>query len=132
MDEAPIEIPRGAAAESSRVDVWLWAVRLFPTRSKSAASCRAGHVRVNGERAKPATLVKPGDGVEVRGLDRPRIVVVTHALIRRVGAPIARASYEDHSPPPPPKDVLLVPRRLPGAGRPTKKERREITRLRGY
>ena len=78
MDEAPIEIPRGAAAESSRVDVWLWAVRLFPTRSKSAASCRAGHVRVNGERAKPATVVKPGDGVEVRGLDRPRIVVVTH------------------------------------------------------
>ena len=127
-----VTIPRGAVADTSRVDVWLWAVRIFPTRSKSAAACRAGHVRVNGERAKSATSVKPGDGVEVRGLDRPRILIVREALIKRVGAPIARVSYEDHSPPPPPKDVLLVPKRLPGSGRPTKKERRDITRLRGY
>ena len=129
---APVEIPRGASAATSRVDVWLWAVRIFASRSKSAAACRAGHVRVNGERAKPAGTVKPVDGVEVRGLDRPRILIVKEPLIRRVGAPIARASYEDHSPPPPPKDVLLVPKRLPGSGRPTKKERREITKLRGY
>jgi len=46
---------------ATRVDRWIWAVRLFRTRSLAAAACRAGHVRVNGDRAKPATMVKIGD-----------------------------------------------------------------------
>ncbi|HZK06044.1 MAG TPA: RNA-binding S4 domain-containing protein [Actinomycetaceae bacterium] len=117
---------------STRVDLWLWSVRLFKSRSLATGACKAGHVRVNGERAKPAQSVKPGDGIEVRGGDRPRIVIVERILTRRVGAPIAQAAYQDHSPPPLPRDILLVPRRERGAGRPTKKERREIERLRGY
>lgn len=117
---------------SVRLDQWLWAVRFFKSRSQAAAACKAGHVRVNGERAKPASLVTEGDGVEVRGGVRPRIVVVRQLLIRRVGAPLAAAAYDDHSPPPPPAGVFSVPYRERGAGRPTKRERRDITRLRGY
>lgn len=115
-----------------RVDQWLWAVRLFKSRSLAASACKAGHVRVNGERAKPAQTVSIGDGVEVRGGPRTRVVIVRQELVRRVGAPLAQAAYEDHSPPPPPPGVFEVPVRERGAGRPTKRERREITRLRGY
>lgn len=115
-----------------RVDLWLWAVRLFKSRSLASAACRSGHVRVNGERVKASHNVKPGDGVEVRGGERPRVVKVERILTRRVAAPIAQQAYQDHSPPPLPRDILLVPRRERGAGRPTKKERREIEKLRGY
>lgn len=115
-----------------RLDVWLWAARMFRTRSQATTACRAGHVRINGERAKPAQDVKIGDGVEIRGGDRPRILIVRRLLARRFGAPVAQTLYEDHSPPPPPRDVLIVPRRARGAGRPTKKERRDLEKLRGY
>ena len=115
-----------------RVDAWTWAVRLFPTRSAAAASCRAGHVRVNGERAKPATQVVPGDEVQVRGGARERLVVVQRLLVKRVSAEVAQASYLDRSPVPPPRSqVALAGQRDRGAGRPTKRERREIERLRG-
>lgn len=115
-----------------RLDIWLWSVRLFKTRSAASTAIKGGHVRLNGERPKPAAAVKVGDGIEVRGGPRPRIVVVKRILVRRVGAPIAATAYEDNSPPPLPRDILLVPRRPKGSGRPTKKERREIERLRGY
>ncbi len=118
-------------AGSVRVDAWVWAVRLFKTRSQATAACRAGHVRVNGERAKPAQPVRVGDSVEVRG-DRVRVVEVAGLLAKRVGAPEAQAAYVDHSPPPPPREMASpFGRRERGAGRPTKKERRPIDRLRG-
>lgn len=115
-----------------RVDIWLWAVRQFKSRSLAAAACKAGHVRVNGERAKPATTLTVGDEVQVRGGERERILEVRELLVRRVGAPLAAAAVIDRSPPPPPRGVFEVPRRQRGAGRPTKRERREITDLRGY
>ena len=117
----------------ARVDAWVWAVRLFPTRSQAAAACRAGHVRVNGERAKPATLVVPGDEVHVRGGDvRERLVVVQRLVVKRVGADVAVACYLDHSPPPVPRErAPFVALRDRGAGRPTKRERRLTDRLRG-
>ncbi|WP_136520562.1 RNA-binding S4 domain-containing protein [Cellulomonas telluris] len=115
-----------------RVDAWTWAVRLFPTRSAAGAACRAGHVRVNGERAKPATQVVPGDEVVVRGGARERKVVVERLLVKRVSAEVARASYLDRSPAPVPREQVAVAGvRDRGAGRPTKRERREIDRLRG-
>jgi len=120
------------ATAGVRVDVWLWAVRLTKSRSVAAAACKAGHVRVNGERAKPATLIAVGDEVVLRGGPRERIVEVRELLVRRVGAPLAAAAILDRSPPPPPPGVFDVPRRERGAGRPTKRERRDITRLRGY
>ena len=117
----------------ARVDAWTWAVRLFPTRSQAAAAVRAGHVRVNGERAKPATLVVPGDEVHVRGGDaRERIVVVQRLIVKRVGADVAVACYLDHSPPPVPREQIpMLGIRDRGAGRPTKRDRRIIDRLRG-
>ncbi|MEU4684976.1 RNA-binding S4 domain-containing protein [Streptomyces xinghaiensis] len=115
-----------------RVDSWIWSVRLTKTRSMAASACRAGHVRVNGERVKPAHSVKAGDEVRLRVAGRERIVVVKHLMRKRVGAPVAAEAYVDNSPPPPPREELVVaPRRDRGAGRPTKRERRETERLRG-
>lgn len=115
-----------------RVDAWLWAVRLLKTRSKAAAACRGGHVKVNGATAKPAQLIAPGDEVRLWANHREHIVEVRRTIAKRVGAPVARTCYLDRSPAPPPREVLAaVPVRDRGAGRPTKKERRELDRLRG-
>lgn len=119
-------------ATAVRVDAWVWAVRLFKSRSQATAACRAGHVRVNGERAKPATSVKVGDTVVVRGGERTRVVEVRRLLVKRVGAAPAAEAVVDHSPPPPPREMAgPAGTRDRGAGRPTKRERREIDRLRG-
>lgn len=117
---------------SARADAWVWAVRLTKTRSAATAACRAGHIRVNGERAKPATTVRVGDRVEVRLHDQVRIVEVRQLLVKRVGAPVAQAAYIDHSPPPPPRErVAPAGVRDRGTGRPTKRERRQLDKLRG-
>ncbi|WP_042393022.1 RNA-binding S4 domain-containing protein [Streptacidiphilus carbonis] len=114
-----------------RVDSWIWSVRLTRTRSLAAAACKAGHVRVNGERAKPAQTVRPGDEVRVResgGYER--IVTVAKVVRKRVGAPVAAECYVDASPPRPPREeVVLVAVRDRGTGRPTKRDRRELERL---
>ncbi|WP_042367413.1 RNA-binding S4 domain-containing protein [Streptacidiphilus neutrinimicus] len=115
-----------------RVDAWIWSVRLAKTRSAAGTACRAGHVRVNGERAKPAQLVRPGDEVRVRQEGRERIVIVQKTVAKRVGAPVAAECLIDNSPPPPPRELLAVPVRDRGAGRPTKRDRRDIERLRGF
>jgi ribosome-associated heat shock protein Hsp15 len=117
---------------SARVDAWLWAVRLFKSRSQATAAVKAGHVRVNGERAKPATAVKIGDRVIVRGGPQERILVVTKLLVKRVSAPMAAEAVDDQSPPPPPRELAIpLAQRERGAGRPTKRERRDLDRLRG-
>lgn len=105
---------------------------MFKTRSAATAACRAGHVRVTGERAKAAQIVRPGDEVRVRISGFDRILVVVQPLAKRVAAPVAATAYLDTSPPlPTPEEVALAPRRDRGAGRPTKRERREIDKLRG-
>ncbi|MEW1911433.1 RNA-binding S4 domain-containing protein [Kitasatospora sp. NPDC085895] len=115
-----------------RVDSWIWSVRLLKTRSMASAACRAGHVRVNEERAKPAQTVKPGDEVRLRYDGRERVVVVSRLIRKRVGAEIAAQCYVDHSPPPPPREFAApTALRDRGTGRPTKRDRREIERLRG-
>lgn len=114
--------------DSIRVDKWLWAVRLCKTRTDAAEACRGGHVRVNGRSAKPSTQVRVGDRVEARFHRRERIAEVTRVIAKRVGAPVAAECYVDHSPPPPETPDILVGRRDPGAGRPTKRERRQIER----
>ncbi|OEJ97592.1 RNA-binding S4 domain-containing protein [Streptomyces thermolilacinus] len=117
---------------TARVDSWIWAVRLTKTRSQAATACRAGHVRVNGERAKPAQAVKPGDEVRVFHAGRERVVEVKRVLTKRVGAPVAVEAYTDKTPPAPPREhVALAGVRNRGAGRPTKRERRELDQLRG-
>lgn len=120
------------SADTARVDAWLWAVRIYKTRSAATSACRAGHVRVNGGRAKAAQPVRIGDQLRVRIAGFDRILVVRQTISKRVGAPLAAAAMEDLTPPPPsPETVALVPRRDRGAGRPTKRERRDIDKLHG-
>ena len=119
--------------DSIRADKWLWAARVFKTRSLATRACDGGKVDINAEAAKPAKLVRAGDRVEVtlpRG--RRRILKVTAIGDRRGSAEIARALYEDLTPPEPPRlRQAPPPFRAPGTGRPTKRERRNIERLRG-
>lgn len=117
--------------EATRVDRWLWAVRLYKTRSLATDACRAGHVRVNGAPAKPATTIRPGDRVDARVHGRDRVLEVVTPIDKRVGAPIAAECVIDRSPPPPPRD-LAAPAfvRDPASGRPTKRDRRQLDRFR--
>lgn len=115
-----------------RVDAWIWSVRLTKTRSIAAAACKAGHVRVNGERVKPAHSLRVGDEVRVFHDGRERIVKVAKLIMKRVGAPVAAECYVDNSPPPPPREVAAaVGIRDRGTGRPTKRDRRILDQLRG-
>ena len=115
---------------ADRLDSWIWAVRLVKTRSAATAMCRAGHVRVNGERAKAAQSLKIGDEIRLRTGDEGRIVVVRQILAKRVGAPQAAVAYDDLTPAPLPREErVVVAARDRGAGRPTKRDRRKIDEL---
>jgi ribosome-associated heat shock protein Hsp15 len=87
--------------DTTRVDRWVWAIRLYKTRSDATDACRGGHVKVNGKSAKPAAPV-------------------------RVGAAVAATCFIDHTPPPAPVDRTKVAERERGAGRPTKRDRRRL------
>ena len=123
-----------ASLDSIRVDKWLWAARVFKTRSQASVACDGGKVDVNDEAAKPARRVRAGDLITVslpRG--RRRILKIAGLGERRGSAEAARVLFEDLTPPEPPRRrQALPPRREPGSGRPTKRERRDIERLRGY
>jgi ribosome-associated heat shock protein Hsp15 len=118
------------AVESTRVDRWLWAVRLTKTRPDAAAACRGGHVRVNDRPAKPATTVVAGDEVRARVGDTTKILEVVRVIQKRVGAVDAATCFIDRTPPPPPEASAPVARRDRGAGRPTKRERRVLDEFR--
>lgn len=127
----------GGGAGSVRVDAWCWAVRLYKSRSQATAGAKAGHIRINGVRAKASQPVKVGDEVRVTvtfpGGAREHVLIVKQLLVKRVGAPLAALAYEDRTPALPPKEQRAAPvfARERGAGRPTKRERRELDRLRG-
>jgi ribosome-associated heat shock protein Hsp15 len=119
--------------DATRVDKWLWAVRAYPTRSASTDACQGGHARVNGRPAKPATLVRVGDRVTVKLPTYERELEVVVVIDKRVGATAAAECIVDHSPPRPPRDAAID---LPpfvrdrAAGRPTKRDRRQLDRFR--
>ncbi len=119
----------------ARLDSWLWAVRVYKTRSAATAGVKGGHVRVNGLPAKPASEVHAGDEIRVRrDSDERSVEVVDASLVKRVGASVAQTAYVDHTPakpPPIPEMAGRVAVRDRGAGRPTKKERRALDRFRG-
>ncbi|WP_416444023.1 RNA-binding S4 domain-containing protein [Leucobacter sp. HNU] len=118
--------------ESVRIDSWIWAVRLAKTRSQATAACRAGHVRVNDEPAKAAQKVSVGDVVRVRLHGFEKIYRVVGLALRRGSAAEAALLFEDLTPPAPPRvERPAAVIRDRGAGRPTKRDRREIDRLRG-
>jgi ribosome-associated heat shock protein Hsp15 len=119
--------------DRQRVDKWLWHARVVRTRSAAAALAGSGHVRINGARIDAASRpVRPGDVITI-ALDRNvRILKVVDSAERRGPAESARILYEDLTPidrPPPEPEIAGRPA---GAGRPTKRERRQTDRLRAY
>ena len=123
-----------ASAPEVRLDKWLWAVRLFKTRGLATEACAAGHVRVNGQRAKPGRTVHPGEIIEAQVGEIRRTVKVLSALARRVGAKALAPYVEDLTPAEElskPRDASIEPlfHRPKGTGRPTKRERRLLERV---
>jgi ribosome-associated heat shock protein Hsp15 len=112
--------------ETTRVDRWVWAVRVFKTRGDATDACRGGHVRINGKSAKAATPVRAGDRVEVRAHGTDRILEVAEVIDKRVGAAIAASCFVDHTPAPAEVDRTRIAERDRGAGRPTKRDRRRL------
>jgi ribosome-associated heat shock protein Hsp15 len=119
-------------ADSARVDVWLWAVRVYRTRSLATAACKAGHISINGQKVKPSHQVRIGDEVRAQ-VAHERILGVKAIPLKRGAAPEAALAVDERTPPPPPREETpaQVLRDL-ARGRPTKKDRRDLTRLRGY
>ena len=118
--------------DRQRIDKWLWHARVVRTRSAVAALSDSGLVRINGARIETSSRpVRPGDVVTI-ALDRSvRILKVIGYGERRGSAEIARTLYEDLTPPPAPPKEPSAGERDQGAGRPTKRERREVDRLQG-
>ncbi len=117
------------AADETRIDRWLCAVRLVKTRPLATRLCEGGHVLVNGWPAKPSTKVRAGDRVGALVADRERVVEVVRPIESRVGATIAATCYVDHGPPVVTEAGPEI-MRIRGEGRPGKRLRRELERLR--
>ena len=119
-------------SDSVRIDRWLWAVRLFKTRSLAAAACRAGRVTVDGGEAKPSRLLRAGSELKIDGGDLVRHVRVVALLEKRVGAKLVPEYLEDLTS----EEALAraAERRAQrkagapklGEGRPTKRQRRQL------
>lgn len=124
------------AVEKLRIDKYLWAIRIFKTRSMATEACRAGKVKLAGQNVKPSALVKIGDKYSVqKGIER-KLIHVTGLLARRGDAKTAAQYYQDQTPEEDTyafKSTFQAPvlKRDRGTGRPTKKDRREIDDLRG-
>jgi ribosome-associated heat shock protein Hsp15 len=123
--------------EKVRVDKWLWAVRLFKTRALAAEACRGGHVKIGSDAVKPSREVKAGDIVAARVGELNRVVKVIGAIEKRVGPKLVNDYVEDLTPA---EEYLRVMsakegpgllKRPKGAGRPTKKERRDLEKIGG-
>jgi ribosome-associated heat shock protein Hsp15 len=124
-----------ASGTHVRLDKWLWAARFFKTRSLAAEAIAGGKVQVNGERAKPARELKPGDELRVRQGPYEKHVVVRALAARRGPASEAAALYDETEESRRARERLAEQRRFEiadyDAGRPTKKDRRELRRLKG-
>ena len=123
------------ATDSCRLDRWLWAVRVFKTRSLAKDACLRSAIRVNGSTAKPAFKVRIGDQISIKGRDHTRELEVAALLEKRVGPALAPNYFVDHSPPSSNQSVVTpsvsFAQRDRGTGRPTKRDRRLIDKLRG-
>ncbi|HSP15928.1 MAG TPA: S4 domain-containing protein [Thermoanaerobaculia bacterium] len=114
--------------ERHRIDHWLKHVCLFKHRDEAAEACRGGKVKINGLRVKPAANIKEGDVVEFLLNDRFRRVVAIVLPDGQLPKEAARTAYLDETPVQ--QELPVASFRDRGAGRPTKKERREIERFR--
>ncbi len=120
--------------ERVRIDRWLWAVRLFKTRTQAVHACKSGHVRIEDERVKPSRSAQVGEVIHIEKETSSHIVRVKALLEKRVGAKLVSDFLEDLTPPEliGQKTQTLAQallKRDRGTGRPTKKERRDIDSL---
>lgn len=121
------------APEKIRVDKWLWHARFFKSRGLAGDVAGSGALRVNGDRvSKPAQTVRPGDVLTFPQGGHIRVIQIDAIGLRRGPAPEAQGLYTDLAPPEhtPREERPAVPERDAGAGRPTKRDRREIDALR--
>lgn len=114
-----------------RIDKWLWAVRIYKTRSLATTACREGRVTIGGQAVKPAREVRMNDLILAKNGDITRTVKVLGLLERRLGAQAVKEFAEDLTPASEyekPKEAALQPlfHRPKGMGRPTKKDRRQM------
>jgi ribosome-associated heat shock protein Hsp15 len=123
-------------SDGARCDKWLWAVRFFKTRGLAAEMCAVGKVKRLGHLLKAASTLHPGDVLEIPFPEGPgtRVVRVVSLIEKRVGAPEAKACYEESTA----EEVFEAQRNWHQArsegmrGRPTKKDRRQMNRIRGF
>jgi ribosome-associated heat shock protein Hsp15 len=123
-----------SAPKSVRIDKWLWAVRIYKTRSVATTACRNGHVTIAGQPVKPSREVKINDLILAQNGDLTRTIKVLGLLEHRVGAAAAKQFAEDLTPASEyqkRKDPVLQPLfyRPKGMGRPTKKDRRAMGKI---
>ena len=120
--------------EKLRLDKYLWAIRMFKTRSMATEACKAGKVKQNGQNVKPSVLVKPGDVYQItKGIEK-KVIEVVELSYHRTDSPTALKKYRDITPAEDTfafKSMFHAPtlKRDRGTGRPTKKERRETDEL---
>ena len=121
-----------ASKEKLRIDKYLWAIRLFKTRSQAGDACSKGKVKCNGDNVKAAKVVNLGDVYDVKTEARRWVIKVTGLLEKRVQYSEAVLHYEDQTPPEELDQVTYkaasyqTGKRLSKIGRPTKKQRRDI------
>ena len=122
------------APGSVRIDKWLWAVRLYKSRSLAIQACQAGHVKIGGHRIKPSRDVRAGEIITALAGRVLRTVKVMALLEQRVGAAKVSEFLEDLTPPEEyaraRAESLSAPvQHRKGFGRPTKRQRRQIERF---
>jgi ribosome-associated heat shock protein Hsp15 len=121
--------------EKVRIDKWLWAARFYKTRGLSAEAIDGGKIEVNGERAKRSRLVQAGDRIRIRIGPYEHLINVRGVSERRGSAPIAQQLYEEDPESKKAREAMAAHVRAMNAntgyesGRPTKKDRRDIERL---
>ncbi len=120
--------------EGIRIDKYLWAIRAFKTRTLAADACKGGKVKMDGNAVKASREVKIGDIIELKVAGMNKVIEVKDIIKNRLKASLAVEKYDDITPPEELERVELIRQmktehRDRGAGRPTKKERRDIDRL---
>ena len=114
--------------ERHRIDAWLKHVCLLKQRSEAAEACRGGHVKINGQRAKPAAVVREGDVIEFLHGTHYRRVVVSGLPEAQLPKDRAKTMYIDETPKQE-VDLTRMAFRQRGSGRPTKRDRRELDKI---
>ena len=120
--------------EEIRIDKWLWAVRLYKTRSQASDACKSGRVKIDGIQVKPSRTIKSGTTIVVSIPPIQRTIEVKNILKNRVGAKLVENYLIDHTPPEEYEKLVFIKEmktewRDRGTGRPTKRDRRDIEKL---